>query len=445
MQARTERDLLTALSLILLAVCLPAGAVHAEDPADALALTVRTLLDRVDAEEDVDRVARQLGSLGPDAVPILCLAYRDGIGDLRKVLPQNALLRSFRPLPEADLHAYLRSQAIGDVTADRRISSIRIVGAAGHGSSMGPLLEIASDLPPELRRSPATPGCVRGAMVRLMGDGEAGYRALKAGWVQLEPALRGIAIDAAEDVGSREALRFLVGLLGSDPGTEATILTRISRMPVSGFGALDSSEVAKVGKALHRQSPGTRRAAAFAVGRLHHVRSFERLLELMEDEDEKVREAALWAARRMSGARFGIDRERWTAWLASERQWLEHDCRLEIKALYAGGVERALEALDRLGKRRLFRESFLRDVLPALVDADSGIRAGTCVSLGLLGTPSAIPDLLRSGEDRDETVRSAATAALLAVTGLASIPADTEARKRLFVEGPGPARRESSY
>jgi hypothetical protein len=419
MVERTGRYRITVLAIAILVLLfgIPLGA---KEDRDELAKRIRAAIEKLESEEDLDPVARELASLGPDALPMLFLAYREGLFDFRKVYRREALLRSFRHVPPSELDAFIRAQVLGDAPPGMKIAGINVLGAAGRETSMGLLLEIVGELRADVATLPSTPGCVCKALTGILRGGTGGFKTIESRWDRLPLWIRWAAVDAAEKVGDGAALRFLVRLAGRDPATEATILERVARMPVSGFGTLDTTETVGIAAALGREDPETRRAAALVVGRLHLHDAFEDLLELLEDEVDHVRAAALRSVRQMTGARFGADKKRWLTWLWREKEWLAFEWRGQIRAVYAERAKESLVVLDGIARRRLYREYLIREILPILEDKVPTFRVAGCAVLGRLGSPAAIPALIETLEDKDEQVRSAAAAALAAVTGLPS-------------------------
>ena len=74
-----------------------------------------------------------------------------------------------------------------------------------------------------------------------------------------------------------------------------------------------------------------REVAAKALGSLHDVEMFERLIDLLSDKDRRVQDYALRSLRQMSGTPLSTNPDDWHQWWSNERAWLREEGYLVLK------------------------------------------------------------------------------------------------------------------
>lgn len=185
------------------------------------------------------------------------------------------------------------------------------------------------------------------------------------------PAVRGDAIAALGDLGSRSAVRCLVDMLHRDDESfhrDVVIALRKIRP--------DRALIALLGL-LQSRDPIIREEAAHALGEIGDRQAVRRLRDLMDDENADVRQEAVLALGKLGG-RDVLD--------ALDRALADDDPRVRINACSA-----LAEGLGRMAQGKLIR---------ALYDGSPDVRSEAAHLLGELGDDSARRHLeLLTGDD----------------------------------------------
>ena len=221
----------------------------------------------------------------------------------------------------------------------------------------------------------------------ILARGSSGIALLVEQLRSPDQAFFGIGLRTARELPGNEATKAVVAELQTATATrQPLILLALSDRP-------DPETLATILDAARSGSKELRLAAIGVLDRLGKPSSLPVLFEVAADQDTTLAQAALTALARMSGSE--VDRE-------------------VLKRLRQGqGIERRV-AIELAGKRGI------DGALPAIVnctqDSDPSIRAAALQTLGIIGGPPQVNDLVKVlQETNDEKVRGDIEAALLAI------------------------------
>ena len=404
--------------------------------------------------------AENLGKLGdPRALPQL-LKVLDGGDVWLKFTVLDALALIGVPVPLASLAPLLRESLL-------RRAGYECLGALGDAQCLPLLLQGVREKAKNAREAAAV------ALMRVRGRLPAGERAplvdlplkeLKGS----EEAQRLIDSLRGADAGIVEALIQLVGIIGDERGTLA--LLRVSHkerhrvvcleafrgigpaaLPelLAHFPGAPCAERARIAhligelgstradellfSGLSDQSPELRACCAASLGRLAPAGAARRIVELLEDPDAQVREAALEALQRLSGADpaelAGLCEELALSALPGKRR--------DAALLFCGagdGERLSLLAKDEAASvRRAAVASLARVRLPqtlgtlamALSDEEPEVRVAAAQALAETGGAGVLEPLLLALNDSDPWVQTAALKGLSALGDRAALPGIT--------------------
>ncbi|MBM3315122.1 hypothetical protein FJY71_04680 [candidate division WOR-3 bacterium] len=407
--------------------------VGADEAAGALVLLL------ADPEPVVrQKAADALAAIGPPATAPVLRYLASWEGSVGTVIPD--LLGRLRAAQGLDLLLGHLSEREPEI----RAAIARALGRVGTDRAVSGLLDLLRDLNPD----------VKVAAARALGDlaSPAGVDALLDELPDDNPAVRGAAAEALGRVGDRRAVDSLSRVAADDPAPEVRraaegALRRIARhsvsplvralagdsleeriramsslieqgrtavMPLTGLLTHDEPAVrasaaevlgaigdpacldALLPLTLDHEGP-VRLAATRALGRIRHVRSAERLVQPLQDQDQKVAAAA-------ADSLVALDE------LALEPVFRLLGSESRRAGLRAASTEARIRATDVLG--RLRHKGACERLEQGLEDSVPWIRIVSCQALGEIGETRAVPALLHSLSDRDAVVRAMAAEAL---------------------------------
>ena len=174
---------------------------------------------------------------------------------------------------------------------------------------------------------------------------------------------------------------------------------------------------------LDPSQPQVCRAAAQALGSLGAEVAYAPLIDLLEHEDARLREGALWALRRATGLGLGAQSRPWRVWLADERTWHAERADALYLQLEDENPAARVGALSLLAQQRTGCGAIAERILPMLVDPDPAVVSAACRALSRLDHVEAIGALFDTMDEREDEAGTAAWQALVAITGL-DLPAD---------------------
>ncbi len=227
-------------------------------------------------------------------------------------------------------------------------------------------------------------------------------------------AVRVVVAIAQEDQG------ILRDILGEGPSMDIVLIPKIKEIADASPSGLkrwvESRVFRKLRDFLYHKQPSLRQVAAKALGELHDVESVPRMIEMLEDENDRVSGNALWSLRNISGLRFPADPIRWSRWFETESVWLENESFQVIERLGSENSAEVLAAIGSLSKRRVFRDEIAGELSWVLQHENPEMRRLGCVGLRSLGSKGAVEPLVDALPDVDEEVGKAAWEALKSIT-----------------------------
>ena len=160
------------------------------------------------------------------------------------------------------------------------------------------------------------------------------------------------------------------------------------------------------------------REAALAAGSLRDDGAAESLIHLLDAPSLGVRDAALWALRRISGLDLRESAERWSAWLTDERDWLRERGPAVERMLASDELAEVTEALNEITSRTLGRDHWAVRVAPLSRHPDANVRSAALVLLRHLNSIDAVPELLATFDCAAAEIAVPAAAAIRDLTGV---------------------------
>jgi len=159
-----------------------------------------------------------------------------------------------------------------------------------------------------------------------------------------------------------------------------------------------------------------------------------KLVELLEHDDECVRQAALKSLREVSGRELSGDAQSWTDWISRQEELDRLDGQKCLQDLCSQNVARVVSAARKLSFSRLGRKQTAPALAALLSDGSVQVRRTASRALAQLNSFHAAPGLVEALSDEDSEVRSCAHKGLVRLSGL-KMPAKVEAWKRWLGSG----------
>jgi len=333
------------------------------------------------------------------------------LGALQQLPPEPALARIELELKAgpgferawAALHVW---SAVG--TPEDLVRGLEFAAASMDGSARDRLLERAAE---------------QAAQRSLLRRPE-GHEALRRNFQRIDPRLRLELILAVGATRDGRAAGLLADVLDSDPELAPAALAQAQVIRRSNDARVHAALRSELREQLRAESVPTRTVALRALGVQRDWQSVERMLELLDDPDERVRESALWALERATDLHWrGPDA--WRAWNAAEMRWGDERLERVIEQLQSSAPGQLLPALEEVARHPLFAESTSSWAVDALGAAAAEVRRAAAEALGKLGDPQACAGLVEALEDAEPEVARAAHVALSRICGL-DLPAEAQ-------------------
>jgi HEAT repeat protein len=383
-------------------------------------------------------VVRQLVALGGDALPALFALHAGEEG----VLPDEEdasvwwgaadqlgalATRALAGLPTAQVVAHLEERLAVDPSKETRLGAARALGALRSCAAVAPLLHIVASFDDlSLSYHSVYAPLEEGLADALVGD-PASWKALRASLVSLSDVAARVVVRAVVRVDRPQAIPLLTDLLGRDRELDLVVLPELAelesrfpwRSPARSHGSLAD---------LARSSDAElRRIGALLASPARASEEVDLLIELLPDDDSRVRRAARASLERLTGVRLGDAPEAWSAWLERELDWRVREGAELFERLEAGEPGAVTAALRRLARHPLFRAEIAARLVDLLDDELDPIAAVVaCGGLAQVQARTAVPELVLALEHSDPRVSAAAWAALKALTGV-DLPQESQA------------------
>ena len=379
------------------------------------------------SQRSVREGVERLHALGTPALPMLFAELgrddRQEGGEVDRValgVARAALAR----FPGAELRAFL-GRGTDELALDERRGAVVHLGEMGGASELRTMQVVAapaaSALAPVLRES----------LARLLARNPGIFGDLWSVFGETPDAVLPHLIDALAEVGRTPCLIALSALLDAPDRVSGTrVLDAMVAIASRAAPPFDERARKLVFRMLSHKDAPTLAAAARAAGRLEDFNAATRLVELLEHDDTSVRRDSLAALRYMTGLSLRNDQLGWRTWLANEQHWWRDEAPALLRDLAGNDLVRVFSAVNALVSRRMFRNELAAELQPLLFDSDPVLRGLACTALGQIGTTRPVSSpflaLIERLDDREESVRASAWAALRLATGL-DLPLSYEA------------------
>lgn len=419
------------LACALLAAALSPSAAHeparGQDTGTEVEARIRAILRAAGPTEAEERGAGiEIGRLGESVILPLFELFRaePWLADDSPEAPRagrltlrhrGILLEAVRRL-HPQLLAFVRERReSGGLSPRDRQDLLRLLAEVGADSDLELVFRLATDEPP-IPRIDRLSRLALGSILRR--GGPAAFREARRLWFQ-----DGFAdsqkelLEAIELAADPEGLRTLVDLVGTVAGQDVELLRRIASLSETLPSVPGDLRLTGIRILLDPASPEGCARAARCLGRLGGSEDVPDLIELLDSEDDRIRQSALEALQSLGGCRLPEDSERWWAWHEAEQTWWD-----EVGSTTSEDL-RAAEAVDQVrAVTALLRHPlFFRECVPELADVVRNgaleARIAACRALAQLREGRSIPALIDALEDEEDTVRAAAHRALMAITG----------------------------
>ncbi len=417
--------------MLVLLGCAVAPPLHAQRPAhDGQTIADARVQEALERARDGGDLRRRLAALGPEALPALLCVLVQGARPAREDarVPSEQELATVREVlcarPRRELLLFLETLAAEEEDPAIRVQALGILGQTGSREQLGLLARLATPLsrgplPPELRE-----GFGQALALVLQRDPSA-LGEVRRLFQEALPALSAPIVAALARTRAPEAQELLASLLGSSPGLDPLILTRLGERGPTGRLRIDEEVRDAVRRYLSRREEELVRVAARAAGGLRDDEAVETLVGMTEHPVPALRASACDALGELTGLAYGRDSARWSAWYRAEMSWWDSEAREVLLRIERGrGVEFTRAARLAL-EHRLFRDRLAEAFAQALPRRDFQEVRFACRALEELRSPSALPGLIECLERDEPLVREAAWKALRAITG-AELPAEAE-------------------
>ena len=400
--------------------------------------------EEADGKRTDERAAR-IVEAGPGVLPGVLRELALGKEHSERQLVLQEVVRRFGR--EAVL-ARLAEAEPGD-EREAALRTLRALALVGGTSDLDLALQRASQCigrePADEAAQEVLPTEVGGALVgALSGILERDERACRALGSRIASQPREIAIRAIHALGKQPiAGATLAGQLGFDAALDESLLAQLSREHVGARLVLDDQQVNTVRSYLWDLNRSLVHRSALVVLQLQDFGAAERLAELLEGDDEELREVAHRALRAMSGLELSADAARWRAWESAERVWFEDHAPELVHALdhtLPAEVERGLAGLE---THRFERHWIAQEIARVLEREESELRRRACEALARLASDRVVDELATCLDDPEPVVVQEALNALRSITGW-ELSADAELWRQALVAGVAPQPAASS-
>ncbi len=414
--------------MLLAAAALALGPSLAAPPTD-LTAQIAAILARSE-EAGVEELGRELGALGPSAVPHLIDALVDGFlpgerGSALDDVRRAALVAGIAERPTAWRRPF-DALVERDPRPAARLAALEVMAACGTGASFDLAILAATGVLPE---DAAVPRALEAALARVLARDVGAHAQVPALVASAAPELGAPLVRGTAASEHPQALDALVRVAELRPDLELVILPAIGRIATIRPDVDVGPARALVRRSLARSDPQVLREAAAAAARVRDHDAIERLLELLDHEHRGTRENAFWALETLTGLALSRRPERWRAWYAGERAWWDETAAGVLATLTSEDLGAVFHALRELGARRMHRDRILSAVAPLLRHESPTLRRqALSVAAGLSDRRDAallVPCLL----DESDEIALTAWRTLERITGL-ELPRDAAAWQR---------------
>ena len=385
---------------------------------DPAAPPIDELAGRIDATEPLvlDHLlesleARRVPGLGQDEPQVL------------SVFQEDLILEVFTRAGPASVHSAIdRLQRPEDAPPSAAV--IAAIGAVGGSNDLRDLFTLA--LPEDATEfEPLVAEALEDAIVSIAGRNADAFDALSALVHRARLEVLPVVVAAVGRTRDSRGIELLGDALAQDDTLAAQVAGQVRLLGAS--QRLEVNQVVADALRPHFEdgTPTMQRSVMLALAELEDYHCLPTLIELLDSENEGLRDNALWSLRRMTELGFGAQRSRWEAWHQAELTWAHTEYRLMRMRLNSNTPARVAEAVLEFSRHRLFRHELALDVEGVLDHPKTSLRIAACETLAQLGSVHSMPALIDQLGDPRSALRDAAQDALSRISGL-DLPADQE-------------------
>lgn len=378
----------------------------------------------------------QLASLGQDALPALfeVLAERsfavEGTSYELSPSQREAVVRAVGRIPSRFLKAYIEELSDPAASVDLKQAAVEILGTHGGAGDLRSLIDVTETEAGDVRERGLARELERSLARVLERDGR-GYSLLGTAIYEAHPAAREPIVRAMGVARTAVAVDPLGGMLGAYPDVDLAILGQLARISARQRLIPSRDTLERVRPYLSSEDVHVRCTAALVLGRFEDFESVPRLIELVDHKHQGLRSQALWSLRKISGLGLRPEAERWQMWYQRELEWWETSSDELFEELRSVNAAVAVQAVNEVTRRRLFRNEIADELTRALDHKDPRVALQACDALRQLASPSAVPALINCLVGTEETVQQAAWSTLKEITGC-DLPLDPQQWRAAF-------------
>lgn len=336
------------------------------------------------------------------------------------------ILEALAALPTQAVLDELARHALGDKPMALRLVAMRVVERIGSADGLALWFEVLDEVEPVHEMRPFVSGPFEKALGRMLTRDARTLRELEPRLRHRDPTELAIVARALGGTGKDDALELFEPMLGRTSELDVLVLEQAALIAgASNSGRIDDALV-WLRPLLDASDDATRGQAVRTLAELEDTVSVPDIIVRLEDQNRRVRAAALTGLERISGLKLGEEPGPWKLWFASQMRWLETEGARLTDQLDSRDLAEVVRALGALGQRRLFRDELVGPLTRVLQRPENEAVTAACAALAQLGSRRAVEPLIDVLRDPEERVRGSACNALRKLTGR-DLPPDYEA------------------
>lgn len=344
-------------------------------------------------------------------------------GEGRQVLSENQeglILATLSELPASPLRGWA-AESLDAPDPAHLTAGLLVLGAVGEGADLLHALEQLGKLEEEAFGKPqsrAVLSCFGGILER---DSSA-MQTLGTRWSTVSGELASLLAEAIGISGRAEGLHVFGAMLRERPEWAGRILPHVRPLTPAPRRELIGGVAEAVREILSSEDTELHSLACLVAGDLEDRLAIPDLMTCLAEGSPPVRDAAMWALRRIAGGELAGDALVLDGWYAMEKAWFANEWRQCRNALRSADKARVLQGLREFALHPLYRHESTDSIGPVLKHRSAQVRLAAVQTLMELGSPASVSVLIDSLEDRDAAVREASHEALQVITGLKALP-----------------------
>ena len=383
---------------------------------DPEAPAIEVLAERVD-ENNHEVLTELLRDLEERRLP----ALEDEPPQALSVFQEQLILEVFARAGRTQVHTLIELRG----TVEGEGLSAGVVGALGAVGGSRDLRDLLENVMPtgadEL--DPAVADALEGALAGICERESDSFSALSVLVHSADPGLLPVIVKAAGRTGDPRCVELLADSLGRREDIASLVCGQVCMVGPSRSLEVNRYLADALRPLLIDGTPTLQRSAIMALAELEDYYSLPMLIEMLELEDEGLRDTALWSLRHLTGLKYGIEPSRWEAWYAEELEWSGLGRQTARLRLNSSNPKHAAEAIREYSRHRLHRHELALDVEGVLQRSQTSLRIAACETLAQLGSVYSMPALVDLMADPRLALKQAANNALGRISGR-QLPAD---------------------